>query len=219
VGRTLLEARKEEHCEVHMISSHTMPKAELHCHFDGILDPAMLRDIRRSDPAFPIDPEEFERAYPIDDLERFFKWWEAIDPIEGHLAYFFPILSRHIERLKTQHVVYTEIMVAAGELPEDIGAAIDAVVRLRELTNRHEAQRIQVEFLVAFSRNKPLERVERIAERILALHRAGLIVGVALAGPEIGNPVRPFERVFARFHDAGLKIEIHAGEWCGPESV
>ena len=50
-------------------------------------------------------------------------------------------------------------------------------------------------------------------------HEAGLIVGVALAGPERGYPVKPFHSTFARFHRAGLRIEIHAGEWCGPESV
>jgi adenosine deaminase len=42
---------------------------------------------------------------------------------------------------------------------------------------------------------------------------------VALAGPEPGNPVRPLRRTFDRFAEAGLGIEIHAGEWCGPESV
>jgi adenosine deaminase len=44
-------------------------------------------------------------------------------------------------------------------------------------------------------------------------------VGVAFAGPEIDFPVRPFTRSFRRFHEAGLGIEIHAGEWVGSESV
>jgi adenosine deaminase len=60
--------------------------------------------------------------------------------------------------------------------------------------------------------------VER-EEHVFALYDAGLIVGVALAGIEQGFPVRPFQKTFDRFHQAGLKIEIHAGEWCGPESV
>jgi adenosine deaminase len=61
--------------------------------------------------------------------------------------------------------------------------------------------------------------VEELAERILTLYREGLVVGVALAGPERGNPVKPFRKTFERFHKAGIGIEIHAGEWCGPESV
>jgi adenosine deaminase len=54
---------------------------------------------------------------------------------------------------------------------------------------------------------------------MIGLYEAGLIVGIALAGPEQGNPVKLFHKSFARFHEAGLGIEVHAGEWCGPESV
>jgi adenosine deaminase len=61
--------------------------------------------------------------------------------------------------------------------------------------------------------------LEQRGEKILALYEAGLIVGFALAGPERGNPVKPFSKALACFREAGLGIEIHAGEWCGPESV
>jgi len=122
----------------------TLPKVELHCHLDGILDPTMAWEIYRNDPGFPIRLIEFERAYPITDYESFFRWWKFIEPIEGELAHFYPIL---------------------------------------------------------------------------ALYEAGLVVGVALAGPERGNPVKPFHKTITRFHEAGLGIEIHAGEWCGPESI
>jgi adenosine deaminase len=196
-----------------------LPKVELHCHLDGILDPGMVRDLRRSEPAFPILPEEFEKAYPITDIQSFFGWWNFIRPIEGTLTYFCPILGRHIERLKAQKVRYAEIMIAAGELPPDSGEAVESVRALRDWVSRQEAGDIQIEFLVAIGRNRTPEAVEKLAGSVLALHQAGLIVGVALAGPEIGYPVGPFQPTFARFHEAGLGIEIHAGEWCGPESV
>ena len=74
-----------------------LPKVELHCHLDGILDRAMLKEIVRHDPAFPIDPAEFERAYPVEGLESFWNWWKFIDPIEGELDHFYPILGRYIK--------------------------------------------------------------------------------------------------------------------------
>ena len=197
----------------------TLPKVELHCHLDGILDPRMAWEIHRDDPTFPIHPGEFEQAYPIAGIESFFRWWDFIEPIEGELAYFYPILSRHIERLKAQGVLYSEIMIAAGELPRDSLAAVEKVRVLRDRVNRQEAGDIQIEFLVAIGRQRSPEAVGQLAEHILALYEAGLVVGVALAGPEIGNPVKPFHKTFARFHETGLGIEIHAGEWCGPESV
>jgi adenosine deaminase len=196
-----------------------LSKVELHCHLDGILDPSMARDLRRSDPAFPILPEEFEGAYPITDIQSFFGWWDFIRPIEGTLTYFYPILGKHIERLKAQKVRYAEVMIAAGELPRDSAEAVERVRAFRGWVNRQEAGDIQIEFLVAIGGHRAPEAVEKLAGCILALHKAALIVGVALAGPEIGHPVRPFRRTLARFHEAGLGIEIHAGEWCGPESV
>lgn len=46
-----------------------------------------------------------------------------------------------------------------------------------------------------------------------------MIVGVALAGSEEGYPVKPLASAFDRLHETGMGIEIHAGEWAGPESV
>ncbi len=198
----------------------TIPKAELHCHLDGIVDRQMAWDIHRADPSFALDPREFERAYPIgNDMESFFQWWRFIEPIEGDLLNFYPILGRYIQRLKADGVRYSEVMVSAGETSRDPGRAVQELRALREWVKRQEAGEIQVEFLIAIGRNKPPKVVDEIGDRVLKMHEAGLIVGVALAGPEKGYPVRPFAKTFARFHKAGLGIEIHAGEWCGPESV
>jgi len=195
------------------------PKVELHCHLDGILDVEMARDIHRQDPTFPIQPGELERAYPIDDIESFFRWWDFIDPIQGRLACFYPILGRHIERLKAQNVRYAEIMIVTGDLPRDSAAAVTEVTALREWVTAQEAGEVQIEFLVALARQKSPEAIAHLAERVLALYERGLIAGVALVGPEPGQPVKRLHETFARFHEAGLGIEIHAGEWCGPESI
>ncbi len=196
-----------------------IPKAELHCHLDGILDRTMARDIHQENPAFPIDPREFERAYPVYDLDSFWNWWNFIDPIEGELENFYPILGRHVKRLKAQNVRYAEIMLASGELARDSVEAVEQVEALREWINRQENGKIQVEFLVAFGRNASPDKVAQLAEKLVVLYEAGLIFGVAVAGPEQGNPIRPFQKTMAKLHEAGLGIEIHAGEWCGSESV
>ncbi|MBN1139263.1 MAG: hypothetical protein JXM73_21990 [Anaerolineae bacterium] len=196
-----------------------LPKAELHCHLDGILDRAMLRDILAADPTFPIDPAHFERAYPIEGYDQFWQYWSFIKPLDGRLDAYLTILAHHIQRLVAQNVCYAEVMIASSEIPRDPPQAIDALAAFRAEVDRLERGHIQIEFLVATGRNKSPERLAAQEDMFLALHRAGLIVGIALAGPEMGNPVRPFQRSLARLHQAGLGIEIHAGEWCGPESV
>jgi adenosine deaminase len=202
-----------------MMDSKTLPKVELHCHVDGILEPSMVRDIHRDDPTYPIDPGHFEQAYPVTGMQNFFQWFNYIAPINGEMSNFRPILSRHIERLKAQRVLYSEVMIAASHIPQDKVEAVEKVQAFREWVNQRESGDIQVEFLICCGRNRSVEVMEERAERILLLHGAGLIVGVALAGPEQGYPVKPFRKTFARFHEAGLNIEVHAGEWCGPESV
>lgn len=179
----------------------------------------MAWDIRRDDPAFPVDPCEFEQAYPVHDRESFWNWFSFIDPIEGELGYFYPILSRYIERSKAHNVRYLEVMIASSEVPRDPVAALEKLGVLREWVNQQESGDIQVEFLVAFARNRSPESVAELADKVLVLYQAGLIVGVALAGPEQGHPIKPLQGTMARLHDAGMGIEIHAGEWCGPESV
>ena len=71
-----------------------LSKVELHCHMDGILDPGMLRDLRRSDPTFPILPEEFEKAYSITDIQSFFGWWNFIRPFECSMESEYEALTR-----------------------------------------------------------------------------------------------------------------------------
>jgi adenosine deaminase len=195
------------------------PKVELHCHLEGILSRAMLRSIRQESPDYPVDPELFEQAYPVQDYESFLRWYDFYYPRWAWLDNFYPILERYISGLKAQQVRYAEIMIALGVLLENPAAVVDNMTALREWVNQLEEGVIQVEFLAAVGRNRTVEEMVEREAPVLALHDAGLIVGVALAGVEQDFPVRPFQRTFDRFHDAGLGIEIHAGEWCGPESV
>jgi aminodeoxyfutalosine deaminase len=196
-----------------------IPKVELHCHMDGIITPGMAADICREFPDYPVKPGDFANAFPITDQDSFWHWWQVVKPIDGQLKLYYPIVARYISRLKQQNVRYFELMIAAGEIPREPEAAVEAVQVLREFVSQQENGVIQVEFMVAFGRHGPPERVALTEKVVLRLHEAGLIVGVALAGPEIGNPVKPLQKTFSAFHDAGMNIEIHAGEWVGPESV
>ena len=194
-------------------------KVELHCHQDGIADPAILRVMQAQGLELPITPEALEALYPVVDYESFWRYMNALAPIEGDLDAFRPILAAHLERLKAQRVVYTEISVGTSELPRDPAELIEKFQSFRDWLTPIEDGKLQVELLIGFCRHREPEFAESIAELIAPLRRAGLIVGVLLAGPEQGNPVRPLRRAFQRFHEAGLGVEIHAGEWAGPESV
>lgn len=179
----------------------------------------MLRSIRQELPDYPVNPDLFEQVYPVQDYASFLRWFNFYYTRWEWPANFYPILERYISGLKAQQVRYAEIMIAMGVLLDDPAAVVDNMTALRAWVNGLEEGVIQVEFLATLGRNRTVAEMVERAEHVIALQSAGLIVGVALAGPEQDFPVKPFQRIFDRFHEAGLAIEIHAGEWCGPESV
>ncbi len=198
----------------------SVPKVELHCHLDGILDPEMLRDLHERGVELALSAETLARAYPVDNFEGFSRWFDVQKAFGGSLDAYRPVLSAHAERLRGQNVVYTEIMVAVGEiLRSDWTDFIGRFRAFREYADELERGDLQIELVAGWNRRRSAGEGDEIAGRILMLYEAGLIAGVFLAGPEEGNPVLRFASAFARFSAARLPVEIHAGEWCGPESV
>lgn len=195
-----------------------LPKAELHCHMDGIIDWAMLTTIHADDPSYPVHPDVLQ-GVEVKDYESFWAWGPRLMSMRRHLPYYYPILKHYISALKRQNVRYLELFLAGGDLPQDTTEAVDAMHVLREFVDQQEDGQIQVEFLIASGRQNTLEYLQARSEKILALYEAGLICGIAIAGPEPGNPVAPITGLLQEWHEAGLGIEVHAGEWVGPESV
>ena len=206
----------------------TLPKAELHCHLDGIVDPEMLRELHHGGSELPVAADALDTSYPVTDFESFLRWYVPLESFSGRLDLYRQIIALHIERLRQQGAVYAEVMIASGELPLDPAEAVDTMTAFRAWVDAQQAQQwlqaqqrgeIKIELLVAFNRARPPERAAQIAERNIRLYEAGLIAGVALAGPERGFPVKPLAATFDRYHESGMGIEIHASEWMGPESA
>src|SRR3984893_5086727 len=86
-----------------------MPKAELHLHLEGSVEPATLHEL---DPATPV--EEFRALYCYADFESFLKAFGAVGKrLRGPEDYAL-ITRRLLERLAAQNVRYAEIIIAAG---------------------------------------------------------------------------------------------------------
>ena len=197
-----------------MIDVGALPKVELHCHYDGVVDAAMLRELGAE--AFPVSADALDAAQPVTGFDDFLRWFEIADPGSTDLDVFAPILRAHVDRLRAQNVRYAEIYTSMPRGEDDpVPAMRSSIDRVRE----RERGVIQVEFLVQIARGGSPERVLGQVERAIALHTAGITVGIAVAGPEEGWPVRPHQRALRLACDSGVPIEIHAGEWCGPESV
>ena len=189
---------------------------ELHCHLDGVLDAAMARDLFARGVRLPVDADELERALPVADMDSFTAWFRVAHRLEGSLTAYAPVMEAHVERLVAQEVTYAELMIGSSELPRDP----DEMVKFRSWLDGIEDGRIHIELLVAINRSQPLEHLRSVLAIASPYFDSGALVGVAIAGwPEEGNPVSPLKRELKALAERGVRIEIHAGEWAGPESV
>jgi adenosine deaminase len=195
----------------------TIPKAELHCHCDGILDPPMLRTFAAH--GLDVEPiaSALEALRPITSLER---WIAEYQPLAT--TFLNPLTERlrlvalaQRARWRLQNVQYAELFVSGilGAIPDP--GALREWFRALALDLREPNGIPQVNLVVCLSRT----RVARQADRVVDLARAGLITGIAVAGDELACPVRDFQEHLRRIREHGIGIEIHVGETGGPEWV
>jgi adenosine deaminase len=193
------------------------PKAELHCHCDGVVDPAMLRTLGTFEGEFESLARALENAYPVNSMTR---WLDGYDPVLS--KFLSPLAARlrlvavaQLERWRRQNVQYAELFVSGilGAV-HDVGALMEWFRTLHAELNASPGSP-RVNLVVCLSRKKLAVH----ASRILELAKAGQITGVALAGDELECSVRELGELLHRMRDQGLGIEIHAGETGGPDSV
>ena len=197
-----------------------LPKVELHCHLLGVIRPALLESIRRESGPILVTPEALAGAYPVCGLPVFQQWLEILRPYQcANAEAMRPILAAHVSDLIAQRVVYAEIMLSPSMFPRERGAMLDAFHRWRAWTFELEQGKIQIEFLLVVPRTLDAGRLEHDQAMCLELRREGLIVGVALVGVETGESIARFTQAFHAWRDAGLGIEIHAGEHSESGSV
>ena len=201
-------------------SALALPKVELHCHLLGIISPALLARIQRENGPILVEPATLAAAYPVHDYLSFQRWIEILKPYQCATPDLMrPILASYVEALIAQNVVYVEIMLSLTMFPGDRPAMLAGLHRWREWANEMEQGRIQIEFVFVLPRTLAPDLLQRDTETLLELHREDLAVGVALVGLETGESIERFRPSFIRFQEAGLGIEIHAGEHAGSESV
>jgi len=187
-----------------------MPKAELHLHLEGSLEPSTLREIEPG-----LSEEEIELRYRYEDFAGFiesFKWVTGLlrTPDDYALA-----TRRLLERLAAENVNYAEITLSAGTMlwrGQDFFPVYEAVTR--------EAGRSSVEVFWILDAIRHFGAEHGMAVAKLAAERADEgVVAFGIGGNEARGPVEWFTDVFRFARERGLRITAHAGETVGSSSV
>ncbi len=190
-----------------------MPKAELHVHVEGTLEPELifrLAERNRVPLAYP-GVEALRAAYAFTDLQSFLDVYYAGAGVLRHEADFFDMAWAYFERAAADNVVHAEVFFDPQTHTER-GVPIEAVI----VGLHHACQRAHQEFglsaklILCFLRHLSEDAAFATLEQ--ALPYRDHFIGVGLDSSERGHPPEKFARVFARARELGLHVVAHAGE-------
>jgi adenosine deaminase len=190
-----------------------MPKAELHIHIEGSLEPELIFKLAaRNGVELPYaDVEGLRAAYAFKDLQSFLDIYYAGASVLLKAEDFFDMAFAYFQRAAADNVLHAEIFFDP-QTHTARGVPIEVV--LEGLT--HAARRAHAEFgisskyILCFLRH--LSEEEAFATLEQALPHRSHFIGVGLDSSERGHPPRKFARVFARCRELGFHLVAHAGE-------
>ena len=191
----------------------TLPKAELHLHIEGSLEPELMFKLaQKNNIKIPYKSvEEVRNAYNFTSLQSFLDIYYAGANVLVEEADFFDLTWAYLLRCKEQNIVHTEIFFdPQTHTKRDI--AFQTVIKgiVKALHKAHQELGISSFLIMCFLRHlSEAEAFETLQESLPFKH---LIVGVGLDSSEVGHPPSKFKKVFQAAHQEGYKIVAHAGE-------
>ncbi|HTT26910.1 MAG TPA: adenosine deaminase [Solirubrobacteraceae bacterium] len=202
-----------------MIDPFTLPKAELHLHIEGTLEPELMFELgRRNGVSLPYaDTDAVRRAYRFGNLQSFLDVYYRACSVLIHERDFYELTIAYLNRARAQGVRHVEVFFDP-QTHTARGVQFDTVVGGigRALTEARR-QGITSHLIMCFLRDLPVDDAMATLEQSLA-HR-DVIFGVGLDSAEVGNPPRKFREVFERAINAGFRAVAHAGEEGPPDYI
>ncbi|HVK56940.1 MAG TPA: adenosine deaminase [Burkholderiales bacterium] len=191
----------------------TIPKAELHIHIEGSLEPEMVFALAKKHGVKLHYPtvEALRDAYQFHDLQSFLDIYYAGADVLRDEDDFYAMTWAYLEKAHGQGVVHTEIFFDP-QTHTARGVPFSTVLRgiQRALEDGQNSLGISYRLIMCFLRHLSAEEAMRTLEE--ALPYKDIICGVGLDSSELGHPPSKFAAVFQRARDEGFLAVAHAGE-------
>jgi adenosine deaminase len=197
----------------------TLPKAELHLHIEGTLEPELMFALaQRNGVSLPYpNAEAVRRAYQFTNLQSFLDVYYRACSVLIREWDFYELTAAYLARARKEGVRHVEVFfdpqthTARGVKLETVVSGIS-----RALTEARQ-RGMTSHLIMCFLRDRSADDAMATLEHALA-HR-DLIFGVGLDSAEIGHPPEKFRDVFDRAIGAGFRAVAHAGEEGPPEYI
>ena len=195
-----------------------IPKAELHLHIEGSLEPELMFALgRKNNIALPFNSvEEVRAAYKFTNLQTFLDIYYQGANVLVKEQDFYDMTWAYLQKCQEQNIVHAEIFFDP-QTHTDRGIPFEAVINgihqaLKDAEQRYDMTTgLIMCFLRHLSGEAALETLEA------ALPFKDKLIGVGLDSSEQGHPPEKFAAAFERALDEGLLTVAHAGEE-GPPS-
>ena len=197
-----------------------IPKAELHCHLEGSVPPALARELAaRNGLGLPDGLFDANDDYAWKDFLSFLDSYDRVCSVLRKPRDFGDILYSYLQRTAAEGAVYVE-MFCSPERPKALGISYDAwLTALEDAIDR--ARRdfgIEGRIIVICIRHLGPERALALAEQMVAQPHH-YVVGFGMGGDEAKFTPADFAPAYRLAHDHDFGCTVHAGEVRGPESV
>ena len=197
-----------------------LPKAELHLHIEGSLEPEMMVALaRRNGVTLPYaDVEAVRAAYSFTSLQDFLDlYYQGMSVLQSEQD-FYDLTLAYLRRVAKDNVRHVEIFFDPQGHTER-GIAFETVIEGidRALADGGRELGITSRIILCFLRHLSAEAAMATLEQ--AMPYRGRIVGVGLDSSEQGHPPAKFKDVFDKARAAGFLAVAHAGEEGPPDYV
>jgi adenosine deaminase len=193
-----------------------MPKAELHIHIEGSLEPELIFALaeRNGVKLAYGSVEELRAAYAFTDLQSFLDIYYAGASVLLQEQDFYDMTAAYLKRAEQDNVRHTEIFF---DPQTHTARGVDIKVVIDGIHRACQDSPVSATLILCFLRH--LSEEDAIATLEAALPYREKFIGVGLDSSEVGNPPEKFARVFGRCRELGLRLVAHAGEEGPPEYI
>ena len=197
-----------------------MPKAELHIHIEGSLEPELIFQLARRNKltlAYP-DVESLRKAYAFTNLQSFLDIYYAGASVLLTEQDFFDMAMAYFERAHNDNVIHAELMFDP-QTHTARGVEFRTVINGLHRACEEALKRFGISASLIMSFLRHLSEQEAFETLEQAMPYREKILAIGLDSSELGHPPEKFERVYARCRELGFRLTAHAGEEGPPEYI
>lgn len=196
----------------------TLPKAELHLHLEGTVDPLTLVELSARHPE-PLTKETAHALYHYRDFSGFMMAFKAVTERMRTPEDFELVAYNLIAHLAAQNVLHAEVYVSVGVVlwrGERFEPLFEGLERGRERGERDYG--VSVLWIFDAVRHFGPAAAKQVVD-LAVTRRERNVVGIGIGGDERRAGPEDFRDIYRYAADHGLHLTAHAGETVGPESI